>query len=93
MGMLNQYNVPTPDFKAAFTAEEAKAAAEQFAHPDKLVLKAQVLAGGRGKGHFEGGLQGGVQMVNSPQEAKDFASQMIGNKLITKQSVAHFLPV
>ena len=31
---------------------------------DKLVIKAQVLAGGRGKGHFENGFQGGVQMVD-----------------------------
>lgn len=88
MNMLRQYDVPTPDFKPAFSAEEAKFAAEQFPSPDKLVLKAQVLAGGRGKGHFEGGLQGGVQMVDSPEQAKEYAGQMIGNKLITKQYVA-----
>lgn len=72
---------------------------------DKLVIKAQVLAGGRGKGKFDSGLQGGVQMVDgrvpilqspefdshlfvSPQQAKQYAEQMIGAKLITKQTGA-----
>jgi len=35
-----------------------------FVGSDKLVIKAQVLAGGRGKGHFDNGFQGGVQMVD-----------------------------
>lgn len=55
-----------------------------------MVIKAQVLAGGRGKGHFEGpgGLKGGVQMVDSPEQARDFAVKMLGQKLITKQTGA-----
>lgn len=91
MGVLRQYDIATPDFKPAFSADEAKSAAQAFPS-DKLVLKAQVLAGGRGKGHFEGGLQGGVQMVDSAAQASDYAGQMIGNKLITKQSVPPCLP-
>ncbi|KAF3694395.1 Succinate--CoA ligase [ADP-forming] subunit beta, mitochondrial [Channa argus] len=51
-----------------------------------LVVKAQVLAGGRGKGTFEGGLKGGVRIVYSPEEARDISSQMIGRKLYTKQT-------
>ena len=51
-----------------------------------MVIKAQVLAGGRGKGHFDSGLQGGVKLVYSPEEIKSLASQMIGHKLITKQT-------
>ncbi|NXQ25938.1 SUCB1 ligase, partial [Alaudala cheleensis] len=51
-----------------------------------LVVKAQVLAGGRGKGTFEGGLKGGVKIVFSPEEAKAVSSQMIGKKLFTKQT-------
>lgn len=55
-----------------------------------MVIKAQVLAGGRGKGHFEGkdGLKGGVQMVDTPEQALQYAKQMIGHKLITKQTGA-----
>lgn len=53
--------------------------------PD-LVIKAQVLAGGRGKGHFDSGFQGGVHMVDSPSQAAEYASKMIGAKLITKQT-------
>jgi succinyl-CoA synthetase beta subunit len=52
------------------------------------VIKAQVLAGGRGKGTFENGLKGGVRMVFSPHEAGVFAGQMIGHKLVTKQTGA-----
>ncbi|BGP37348.1 succinate--CoA ligase beta chain [Rhodotorula kratochvilovae] len=89
MNLLNQYGVPTPKSKAAFSAEEAKEVAQKFG-ADKLVIKAQVLAGGRGKGHFDGpnGLKGGVQMVDSPEQAAKFAEQMIGHSLITKQTGA-----
>lgn len=53
-----------------------------------MVIKAQVLAGGRGKGHFDNGLKGGVRVIYSPTEAKMFAQQMLGHKLITKQTGA-----
>ncbi|SCV72605.1 BQ2448_4142 [Microbotryum intermedium] len=89
MNLLNQYGVPTPKSKPAFSADEAFQVAKNFG-ADKLVIKAQVLAGGRGKGHFDGenGLKGGVQMVDSPEQAQKFAGQMIGHKLITKQTGA-----
>ncbi|KAM0792851.1 hypothetical protein ACM66B_002615 [Microbotryomycetes sp. NB124-2] len=89
MNLLNEYGVPTPKSKAAFSADEAHKVAKSFG-TDKLVIKAQVLAGGRGKGHFDGpnGLKGGVQMVDSPEQAQQYASQMIGHKLITKQTGA-----
>lgn len=53
-----------------------------------MVIKAQVLAGGRGKGTFDNGLKGGVRVIYSPTEAEMFASQMIGHKLVTKQTGA-----
>ncbi|KAK4049418.1 succinate--CoA ligase beta chain [Microbotryomycetes sp. JL201] len=89
MRLLNEYGVPTPKSEAAFSADEAHKVAKNFG-TDKLVIKAQVLAGGRGKGHFDGpnGLKGGVQMVDSPEQAQQYASQMIGHKLITKQTGA-----
>uniref|UniRef100_A0A8C1QKR2 Succinate--CoA ligase [ADP-forming] subunit beta, mitochondrial n=2 Tax=Cyprinus carpio TaxID=7962 RepID=A0A8C1QKR2_CYPCA len=57
-----------------------------FSGSKDLVVKAQVLAGGRGKGSFEGGLKGGVRIVYSPEEARDISSKMIGKKLFTKQT-------
>lgn len=51
-----------------------------------MVIKAQVLAGGRGKGTFDNGFKGGVRVIYSPTEAKILAEQMIGHKLITKQT-------
>lgn len=84
MGVLNQYGVPTPKFVPASTPAEAKAAAAKFAQGS--VIKAQVLAGGRGKGHFDSGLQGGVHLIKDPAEAEKYASQMLGSHLITKQT-------
>ncbi|KAL7285719.1 hypothetical protein ACG7TL_000824 [Trametes sanguinea] len=86
-GSRSQYGIPTPKSIAAKTPEEAFEAAKQFSSTG-CVIKAQVLAGGRGKGHFDNGLQGGVHVVQNPEQAKDYASKMIGAKLITKQTGA-----
>lgn len=88
MKLLNSYGIPTPKSVAATSPQEAYAAASNFGK-DKLVIKAQVLAGGRGKGKFDNGFQGGVHMVDSPEQAKEIASKMIGSKLITKQTGEH----
>ncbi|SMN22376.1 similar to Saccharomyces cerevisiae YGR244C LSC2 Beta subunit of succinyl-CoA ligase [Maudiozyma saulgeensis] len=86
--LLGQYSIPHPRGSIAFSPEEA----EQVAHNlnvGTVVLKAQALTGGRGKGHFlESGLKGGVKMVNSSDktEIKNLTKQMLGNHLITKQS-------
>ncbi|KAJ7275368.1 succinate-CoA ligase [Mycena haematopus] len=85
--LLNSYGIPTPKGIAAKTPEEAFDVAKNFGS-DQLVIKAQVLAGGRGKGKFDNGFQGGVHMVGSPQQAQEYASKMIGSKLITKQTGA-----
>ncbi|KAG6910601.1 hypothetical protein DXG01_009552 [Tephrocybe rancida] len=87
MNLLNSYGIPTPKSLPAKTPEEAFDVAKNFGK-DQLVIKAQVLAGGRGKGKFDNGFQGGVHMVDSPAQAKDFASKMIGSSLITKQTGA-----
>lgn len=50
-----------------------------------MVLKSQVLAGGRGLGHFTNGLQGGVHICSVPK-AKELASKMLGQTLVTKQT-------
>ncbi|KAH7924003.1 succinyl-CoA synthetase beta chain SSC-beta [Leucogyrophana mollusca] len=87
VNLLNSYGIPTPKSIAAKSPEEAFNVAKNFGN-DKLVIKAQVLAGGRGKGKFDSGFQGGVHTVDSPEQAQDYASKMIGSKLITKQTGA-----
>jgi succinyl-CoA synthetase beta subunit len=57
-----------------------------------VVVKAQVLAGGRGKGTFKNGFKGGVRMVSSAGEAKEIAGKMLGQLLVTKQTGAEGKP-
>lgn len=74
-------------FGVATSKEEAKKIAADL-KTDNLVLKAQVLTGGRGRGHFKSGLQGGVKLVFSPEEAAEISSKMINQVLVTKQTGA-----
>jgi succinyl-CoA synthetase beta subunit len=76
--LLRQYNVPTPRGIVARSAEEAEAAARELG-TDIVVVKAQIHAGGRGKG-------GGVKLAKSPEEAREIASKMLGMMLITHQT-------
>eukprot|EP00095_Tigriopus_kingsejongensis_P012756 snap_masked-scaffold30_size591359-processed-gene-2.8 protein:Tk12756 transcript:snap_masked-scaffold30_size591359-processed-gene-2.8-mRNA-1 annotation:"succinyl-coa synthetase beta chain" len=88
MSLLKEAGVPTPKFGVAKTAAEAKAIAADLNASD-LVVKAQVLAGGRGKGYFKKagkGGKGGVQLVYNPDEAQVAAEEMLGDYLITKQT-------
>lgn len=62
--LLKEAGIPVPAFGVAKTKEEARKIAAQLEAKD-LVLKAQVLAGGRGKGYFKGGMKSGVKMVYS----------------------------
>merc|ERR1712158_67204 len=87
MSLLKDAGVPVPNFGVAKSAEEAKKIAEEIATND-LVVKAQVLAGGRGKGHFVNYPKGGVQLVYSPEEVEECAQGMVGDFLITKQTGA-----
>src|SRR3954468_3476594 len=54
----------------------------------EIVVKAQVHAGGRGKGTFTNGFKGGVHIVKSPKEARDVAEKMLGQVLVTHQTGA-----
>jgi len=59
-----------------------------------LICKSQILAGGRGKGHFiETGFKGGVKICESPEEVKKMAAEMIGNTLVTNQTGPEGQPV
>ncbi|QDS75236.1 Succinate--CoA ligase [ADP-forming] subunit beta, mitochondrial [Venturia effusa] len=85
--LLRQYDIGVPPGYVAKSAKEAEEVAKKL-KPDDLVIKAQVLAGGRGKGHFDNGFKGGVRVIYSPVEARIMANEMIGHKLITKQTGA-----
>jgi len=87
MGLLNKYGINTPKFFPAKDSDEAYLSTKKF-DGKPVVVKAQVLAGGRGKGHFDNGLQGGVHLVKSAEEARDLTGKMVGSKLITKQTGA-----
>jgi len=76
--ILKEYGVPVPRGIVARTAEEAEAAARELG-TDVCVVKAQIHAGGRGKG-------GGVKLAKSPEEAKQIAAEMLGMMLVTHQT-------
>ena len=83
--LFDRFQVPSPKGAVASTPEEAAEAARQFAGA-KLVIKAQVHAGGRGKGHFKNGFQGGVHLIESPEQAAEFAGKMLNETLVTVQT-------
>lgn len=64
MELMNKYGIPTPRSVPAKSPKEALEAAKSFGGKG-MVIKAQVLAGGRGKGHFDSGLQGGVHLIKT----------------------------
>lgn len=82
--LFEKFGVPTPKGKVADTPAEAKAAAEGLG--SEIVVKAQVHAGGRGKGTFKNGFQGGVHLVKNADEAAEIAEKMIGQTLVTHQT-------
>jgi succinyl-CoA synthetase beta subunit len=83
--LLQKFGVATPPGKAASTPEEAERIARELATND-LVVKAQIHAGGRGKGTFTNGFKGGVHLCKSPQEVHEVAAKMLGQTLVTHQT-------
>ena len=86
--LLARHGVAVPGGEACTTAPEAKTIAERlFAAGDKrVVIKAQIHAGGRGKGTFTNGFRGGVHLCESPQAVFEKAQAMLGNVLVTRQT-------
>src|SRR5947209_6371085 len=76
--ILARHGVPIPRGEVAFKADEARAIAERLGTP-VVVVKAQIHAGGRGKG-------GGVKIAKSPAEAEQLARQILGMTLVTYQT-------
>ena len=86
--LLRGYGVPLAQGAPAFTVEEAVAAAQKLPGP-VWVVKAQIHAGGRGKGKFkeaDAGDKGGVRLARSIDEVRDNARQMLGKTLVTIQT-------
>ena len=87
-GLLRQYGANVADGRIVMNAAEAKAKAGEMDGP-LWVVKAQIHAGGRGKGHFkeaEAGEAGGVRLAHSAQEAAEEAQKMLGRTLVTHQT-------
>jgi succinyl-CoA synthetase beta subunit len=86
--LLAQYGVSVPLEIPAQSLDEVRAAAEKiFAGGSaKVVVKSQIHAGGRGKGLFTSGFQGGVKAAASVDEAVSLAGKMLGNLLVTRQT-------
>ena len=82
--LFEQFGVATSKGRVAFTPEEAMEAARGLG--GKIVVKAQIHAGGRGKGTFTNGFKGGVHMCGTPEQARDLAAQMLGQTLVTHQT-------
>src|SRR5450432_4720013 len=89
--VLKEFGAPVSRGKAAFTPDEAEAAAKELGGP-LFVVKSQIHAGGRGKGKFkeaEAGDRGGVRIAKSIAEVNEFAKQMLGATLVTVQTGPH----
>ncbi len=94
--LLEKFGVATTRGKVASTPDEAEAIARELGDVDLatgrvrpnggLVIKAQIHAGGRGKGTFKNGFKGGVHVVKSPKEAREVAEKMLGQTLVTHQT-------
>ncbi len=86
--LLKEFGAPVSEGRAVYQAKEAEAAAKELPGP-LYVVKAQIHAGGRGKGKFKeesAGAAGGVRLAKSPEEAAAFTRQMLGATLVTKQT-------
>ena len=83
--LLEKFGVATTRGKVAASPDEAEQIARELA-PAEVVVKAQIHAGGRGKGTFANGFEGGVHICKTPEEAREIASKMLGQTLATHQT-------
>ncbi len=83
--LLDQFGVANSPGGVASTPTEAEKVARSMGS-NNLVVKAQIHAGGRGKGTFTSGFKGGVQLCKTPSEVRNLAEQMLGQTLVTHQT-------
>ena len=86
--ILAKYGVAIPAGQVCKTADEAKSAAQKLlgSGTPMVVVKSQIHAGGRGKGTFKSGFQGGVKLCKTADDAYEKAKAMLGQTLVTKQT-------
>jgi succinyl-CoA synthetase beta subunit len=83
--LLRRFDVATTRGKVASTLEEAEQIACDLGEVD-IVVKAQIHAGGRGKGTFKNGFKGGVHVRKTPEDVREVAAKMLGQILVTHQT-------
>ena len=83
--LLQKFDVATTRGRVASTLDEAEQIARELGDID-IVVKAQIHAGGRGKGAFTNGFKGGVHVRKTPAEVRDVAAKMLGEILVTHQT-------
>ena len=83
--LLQNFDVATTRGRVAATLDEAEQIARELGDID-IVVKAQIHAGGRGKGSFKNGFKGGVHVRKTPDEVRDVAAKMLGQILVTHQT-------
>jgi succinyl-CoA synthetase beta subunit len=83
--LLQKFDVATTRGRVVTTLDEAEQIARELGDID-IVVKAQIHAGGRGKGTFKNGFKGGVHVRKTPDEVRDVAAKMLGQILVTHQT-------
>jgi succinyl-CoA synthetase beta subunit len=83
--LLTKVGADNPRGAVARTAAEAEKVARELG-TNSIVVKAQIHAGGRGKGSFTNGFQGGVHLCKTAGQARDLAAKMLGQTLVTHQT-------
>jgi len=83
--LFEKFGVATTRGSVATTPDEAAAVAEKLG-TKQFVVKAQIHAGGRGKGTFKNGYKGGVQITDSVAQVREIAGKMLGQTLVTHQT-------
>ena len=86
--LLGQYGVALPPGDVCDTPDAAKGIASKLLAEgaDLIAVKSQIQAGGRGKGTFKSGYQGGVKLCKTAEDVSEKAKAMLGNVLVTKQT-------
>jgi len=82
--LFEKFGVPSPKGRMAESSDEALKIANEIS--GQIVIKAQVHAGGRGKGTFKNGFQGGVHLSEDSNEIFSIAEKMLGQTLVTHQT-------
>lgn len=93
MDIMRKFQIPVPKGGVAHNIDEVNSIYKNVIGEGKdCVIKAMVLCGGRGLGHFSNGFKGGVHLCTKPGDVTRIASKMLGQNLITKQTTKQGLP-